>query len=72
MATYGGLDICINSAGISNPVPFQKDQTDGTKTWRHAINVNLIAVIDCTRLAVMLPLGLSAILLDDSPRCSNE
>ncbi|XWS54816.1 hypothetical protein CRYUN_Cryun10bG0121700 [Craigia yunnanensis] len=52
VATYGGLDICINSAGITNPVPFQKDQTDGTKTWRHTVNVNLIAVIDCTRLAI--------------------
>ncbi|XP_022746330.1 prostaglandin reductase-3-like isoform X2 [Durio zibethinus] len=50
--TYGGLDICINSAGITNPVPFYKDQTDGTKTWRRTVNVNLIAVIDCTRLAI--------------------
>ncbi|XWS39961.1 hypothetical protein CRYUN_Cryun18bG0099300 [Craigia yunnanensis] len=52
VATYGGLDICINSAGIGNPVPFHKDQSDGNKTWRHAINVNLIAVIDCTRHAI--------------------
>ncbi|XVE66859.1 hypothetical protein DITRI_Ditri08aG0113800 [Diplodiscus trichospermus] len=52
VATFGGLDICINSAGIGNPVPIYKDQTDGTKSWRHAINVNLIAVIDCTRLAI--------------------
>ncbi|KAA3468061.1 putative quinone oxidoreductase [Gossypium australe] len=52
VATYGGLDICINSAGIGNPVPFKDDQTDGTKTWRHTINVNLLAVIDCTRLAI--------------------
>lgn len=52
VATYGGLDICINSAGISNPAVFQKDQSDGTKTWRHALNVNLVAVIECTRLAV--------------------
>lgn len=50
--TYGGLDICINSAGIGNPIPFQKDQTDGTRSWRHTVNVNLTAVIDCTRLAV--------------------
>ncbi|KAF8410046.1 hypothetical protein HHK36_002566 [Tetracentron sinense] len=51
LATYGGLDICINNAGIGNPIPFYKDQTDGTGSWRHTINVNLIAVIDCTRLA---------------------
>ncbi|XP_031394131.1 probable quinone oxidoreductase [Punica granatum] len=52
VATYGGLDICINSAGISNPIVFQKDQTDGTHSWRHTVNVNLVAVIHSTRLAI--------------------
>ncbi|XP_010269209.1 PREDICTED: probable quinone oxidoreductase [Nelumbo nucifera] len=52
LETYGGLDICINSAGISNPLPFHKDKTDGTGSWRHTIHVNLIGVIDCTRLAI--------------------
>ncbi|KAA3488697.1 zinc-binding alcohol dehydrogenase domain-containing protein 2-like [Gossypium australe] len=52
VSTYGGLDICINNAGIANTASFWKDQTDGTKTWKHTINVNLIAVIDCTRLAI--------------------
>lgn len=52
--TYGGLDICINSAGIGNPVPFNKDETDGSRSWRYAIDVNLNAVIACTRLAVRL------------------
>ena len=52
VATYGGLDICINSAGIGNYVPFHIDQTDGTSTWRHALNVNLVAVVDCTHIAV--------------------
>uniref|UniRef100_A0A5B7BUR3 Putative zinc-binding alcohol dehydrogenase domain-containing protein 2 n=1 Tax=Davidia involucrata TaxID=16924 RepID=A0A5B7BUR3_DAVIN len=52
LETYGGLDICINCAGITNPVPFHKDQTDGSGSWRHTVNVNLIAVIDCTRLAI--------------------
>jgi len=50
--TYGGLDICINSAGISSSVPFRDDQTDGTRTWRYTVNVNFTAVIDSTRLAV--------------------
>ncbi|CAA3028384.1 ARP (REF) [Olea europaea subsp. europaea] len=50
--TYGGLDLCINNAGIANPVPFNKDNTDGSKSWRLTVNVNLIAVIDCTRLAI--------------------
>uniref|UniRef100_A0A2P2LRY8 Alcohol dehydrogenase n=1 Tax=Rhizophora mucronata TaxID=61149 RepID=A0A2P2LRY8_RHIMU len=56
VATYGGLDICINNAGLGNHVPFDKDQTDGTHSWRHTINVNLVAVVDCTRLAVCLRL----------------
>lgn len=50
--TYGGLDICINSAGIGEIVPFHNDRTDGSKSWRHVVNVNLVAVIDCTRLAI--------------------
>jgi len=50
--TYRGLDICINSAGIGSPIPFYNDQTDGTRTWRHTVNVNFTAVIDSTRLAV--------------------
>nr|POF00667.1 15-hydroxyprostaglandin dehydrogenase [nad(+)] [Quercus suber] len=52
LATYGGLDICINCAGISNPIPFYQDKTDGTRSWRHTVNVNLIAVIDCTHRAI--------------------
>ena len=58
VATYGGLDICINGAGISNPIPFQKDQTDGTRSWRFTLDVNLIAVIDCTQKAVCLKFDL--------------
>lgn len=54
LATYGGLDICINCAGIGTPVPFQKDQTDGSRSWRHALNVNLIAVVDCTHRAIQI------------------
>ncbi|GAB4853961.1 hypothetical protein Ancab_018169 [Ancistrocladus abbreviatus] len=50
--TYGGLDICINSAGIINPVSFYEDLTDGSGSWRRTIDINLIAVIDCTRLAI--------------------
>ncbi|XP_058097096.1 uncharacterized protein LOC131242466 [Magnolia sinica] len=50
--TYGGLDICINSAGIASSVVFYNDKTDGEGSWRRAVRVNLIAVIDCTRLAI--------------------
>ncbi|WCJ17654.1 ARP protein (REF) [Euphorbia peplus] len=52
IATYRGLDICINSAGIGTDIPFYKDQSDGTRTWRRTLNVNLTAIIDCTRLAI--------------------
>ncbi|KAL8097101.1 hypothetical protein AgCh_030270 [Apium graveolens] len=52
VSTYGGLDICISCAGINNPVPFYNDQTDGSRTWRHTLNVDLLAVIDSTRLAI--------------------
>lgn len=49
--TYGGLDICINCAGIANNTLVYDDRSDGLRTWRHAINVNLVAVIDGTRIA---------------------
>ena len=51
---YGGLDICINCAGIANKTLVYDDTSDGTRTWRHAVNVNLAAVIDGTRIAVSL------------------
>ncbi|CAA0807542.1 ARP protein (REF [Striga hermonthica] len=50
--TYGGLDICINCAGITNPIPFHKDETDGSESWRRTVDINLLAVIECTRLAI--------------------
>ncbi|KAK6136876.1 hypothetical protein DH2020_029388 [Rehmannia glutinosa] len=50
--TYGGLDICINCAGIGNPIPFYKDETDGSKSWRRTVDINFVAVIESTRLAI--------------------
>lgn len=50
--TYGGLDICINCAGIATPLSFYEDQTDGLKSWRRAVDINFVAVIESTRLAV--------------------
>lgn len=51
--TYGGLDICVNSAGISSNISFLQDQPGSTNNpWRHTVNVNLVAVIDSTRLAI--------------------
>ncbi|KAJ8423302.1 hypothetical protein Cgig2_002565 [Carnegiea gigantea] len=57
LETYGGLDICINNAGIFTPDLFYKDRTDGSGTWRRTIDVNLVAVIDCTRLAIQAMQG---------------
>lgn len=51
--SFGRLDICINNAGISERGQFAKDYSkNGTGAWRTVVDVNLIAVIDCTRLAV--------------------
>ncbi|ERM97142.1 hypothetical protein AMTR_s00126p00099760 [Amborella trichopoda] len=52
MESFGQLDICINCAGISTPISFYQDKSDGTSSWRRAVNVNLIAVIDGTHLAI--------------------
>ncbi|GAA0169046.1 oxidoreductase [Lithospermum erythrorhizon] len=52
--TFGGLDICINSAGIADLIPFYND---ASQSWRKTISVNLIAVIDSTRLAIQTMLA---------------
>lgn len=52
--TYGGLDVCINCAGFVNKSLFSDDTSNGTSTWRRAVNVNLVAVIDCTRIATQI------------------
>ncbi|RRT79435.1 hypothetical protein B296_00009601, partial [Ensete ventricosum] len=51
LEVFGGLDICINSAGISHLILFHEDKTNGIDTWKRTINVNLTAVVDCTRIA---------------------
>ncbi|KAG5388029.1 hypothetical protein IGI04_029570 [Brassica rapa subsp. trilocularis] len=52
LATFGTLDICINNAGIANPARFDKDDSDGSRSWRHTINVDLVAVVESTQLAI--------------------
>ncbi|KAJ7553369.1 hypothetical protein O6H91_06G095600 [Diphasiastrum complanatum] len=50
---FGRLDICINSAGVAEKEFFTKDKSsDGTGLWRRVIDINLVAVIDCTRFAI--------------------
>eukprot|EP00850_Spirogloea_muscicola_P020134 SM000208S06304 [mRNA] locus=s208:29820:35880:+ [translate_table: standard] len=53
MRIYGRLDLCVNNAGIGEREWFAMDgSTDGKGSWRTVLNVNLVAVIDGTRLAV--------------------
>ncbi|KAL0649315.1 hypothetical protein Bca4012_092006 [Brassica carinata] len=52
LASFGTLDICINNAGIANPARFDKDDSDGSRSWRRTINVDLVAVVECTQLAI--------------------
>eukprot|EP00249_Psilotum_nudum_P024807 c29298_g1_i10 orf=195-1640(+) len=50
---YGRLDICINNAGTVDKAEFVSDRsTDGNGSWRQIVDINLIAVIDGTRLAI--------------------
>jgi 15-hydroxyprostaglandin dehydrogenase (NAD) len=46
--TFGGLDIVANIAGVGDGDLFGDDPGD----WRRVIDIDLTAVIDCTRLAV--------------------
>ena len=62
METFGGLDICINCAGFVNKSLVYDDKSDGTSTWKRAVNVNLVAVIDGTRIAVSLTSTLSVVI----------
>eukprot|EP00850_Spirogloea_muscicola_P016453 SM000133S26819 [mRNA] locus=s133:198414:204707:- [translate_table: standard] len=53
MRFYGRLDLCVNNAGIGEREWFAMDgSADGKGSWRTVLNVNLVAVIDGTRLAV--------------------
>ena len=62
MDTFGGLDICINCAGFVNKSLVYDDISDGTSTWKRAVNVNLVAVIDGTRIAVSLTSTVSVVI----------
>jgi NAD(P)-dependent dehydrogenase (short-subunit alcohol dehydrogenase family) len=59
---YGGLDVCINCAGFISKSLVYDDTSNGINTWRRSINVNLVAVVDGTRIAVSLPLTIGVLL----------
>ncbi|KAM0873014.1 hypothetical protein ACQ4PT_038341 [Festuca glaucescens] len=58
---YGGLDVCINCAGFISKSLVYDDTSNGINTWRRSINVNLVAVVDGTRIAVSLPLTIGVL-----------
>eukprot|EP00897_Mesotaenium_endlicherianum_P000339 jgi/Mesen1/10305/ME000079S09725 len=52
MRAFGRLDVCMNNAGIGEREWFVQDVSeDGAGEWRKVIDINLVAVIDGTRLA---------------------
>ncbi|XP_047048063.1 prostaglandin reductase-3-like [Lolium rigidum] len=51
---YGGLDVCINCAGFISKSLVYDDTSNGINTWRRSINVNLVAVVDGTRIATQI------------------
>eukprot|EP00106_Octopus_bimaculoides_P002540 XP_014769982.1 PREDICTED: dehydrogenase/reductase SDR family member 11-like [Octopus bimaculoides] len=46
---YGGVDVCINNAGLAHAEPLL---TGDTNKWREMFNVNVLAPSICTREAV--------------------
>ncbi|CAH1793442.1 unnamed protein product [Owenia fusiformis] len=46
---HGGVDICINNAGMGNYAPLLDSET--TK-WKQMINLNILALCICTREAI--------------------
>ena len=45
----GGVDVCVNNAGMANAAPLLSGET---KDWREMIDVNIIALSICTREAI--------------------
>ncbi|XP_029650032.1 dehydrogenase/reductase SDR family member 11-like [Octopus sinensis] len=43
---YGGVDVCINNAGLAHAEPLL---TGDTNKWREMFNVNVLALSICTR-----------------------
>ncbi|KAI4887271.1 hypothetical protein NFI96_021668 [Prochilodus magdalenae] len=47
-SSHGGIDVCINNAGLAHPEPLLTGKTSG---WRNMIDVNILALSVCTREA---------------------
>lgn len=48
---FGGLDVCVNNAGVLNDAPLLSSATD---KWREMLDVNVLAVCICSREAVKI------------------
>lgn len=47
----GGIDICVNNAGLSTNAPLLSGKTD---QWRQILDVNVLALCICTRESVKM------------------
>ncbi|WAR23833.1 DHR11-like protein [Mya arenaria] len=45
---YGGVDVCVNNAGLSHDAPLLSGATD---QWRNMFDVNVIGLMTCSREA---------------------
>ena len=46
---YGGVDVCVNNAGVGHSAPLLSGSTDD---WKSMLDVNVLGVAICTREAV--------------------
>ncbi|XP_037534195.1 dehydrogenase/reductase SDR family member 11 [Nematolebias whitei] len=47
-AQHGGVDVCVNNAGLAHPEPLLSGKTNG---WKNMLDVNVLALSICTREA---------------------
>ncbi|KAL4240357.1 Dehydrogenase/reductase SDR member 11 [Mactra antiquata] len=48
-SSFGGVDVCVNNAGLSHDAPLL---TGDTEQWRNMFEVNVLGLCVCTREAV--------------------
>lgn len=48
-ATYGGVDVLVNNAGLGRSAPLMEGKTED---WREMLEVNVLALCICTREAI--------------------
>ncbi|KAF4366606.1 hypothetical protein F8388_004270 [Cannabis sativa] len=63
--TYGGLDICITSAGIGTQIPFHKDQSDDNSTWRKVVFCYALSANDGSEWRVRIQSDMIARMINE-------